>query len=351
MGLKGITESALSAVLQQLRDERLLSHEAGGISRRQLARDLECSVQLQTVYGFPVQTIPLPTSAGDMDWDAVHPGAVLNFLAARVPEFGTVLKARLAECPCSPSNPWSLIYYCDEASAGNLLHIDPARKSWLFYWSFLEMGHLLSYDSCWFLGGVLRYQRAAQVAGGFTTIFRRHLQMFFGEDSSFKDHGFSVHCADGTVIMLWARLKVTLADEAAMKAMWSLKGSAGTRPCAQCANVVNHRAGLDLSDADVLVSSKCSDTRRFVKHTNESLWRSAEMVSRPGLSVKAREELETQLGVKHAPESVLMDPALRTVARPAECITYDPMHCLLCNGALGIELYLFLEKKADSLDF
>ena len=45
VGLKGISESALSAVLGALRDQGLLSDGIGGVARRSLARDLESLVQ------------------------------------------------------------------------------------------------------------------------------------------------------------------------------------------------------------------------------------------------------------------------------------------------------------------
>lgn len=348
VGIKGVTESALSAVLGALRDQGALSDDFGGISRRVLARDLEESVQVPTLYGPPIQSISLPTSSGSISWELVNPFAVLNLLAQKVPGFGSALRGRLAERPCSPDQPWSIIYYTDEASTGNLLHIDPSRKSWLFYWSFKEFGPLLSNESCWFLGGVLRTQRASKVRGGLSSIFKHHLRVFFGSDRNMHDQGVTIHCADGGVLMLWATLGLTLADEAALKGLWSLKGSSGTRPCGRCANVVNHRAGLDLGDTSVLVDSRCADRSRFVRHTNATIWLAAERVVNEVLSPMARRELEMVLGVNANPDSVLLDLDLRREARPADCIFYDFQHCFLVGGVVALEFFLIMEKCRDA---
>ena len=152
VGIVGVAESALSMLLRRLRAEGLLCEEAGGIDRRQLARDLETSLQRPTAYGVPIQPIALQTFAGEFEWHSVNPFAMLNHLAREVPAFGNMLQERLKTHPCSPDKPWEIIYYCDETSAGNMLHIDSSRMAWLFYWSFKQLGPLLSFDSCWFLG-------------------------------------------------------------------------------------------------------------------------------------------------------------------------------------------------------
>ena len=39
---------------------------------------------------------------------------------------------KLLEHPCSPTQPWSIVFYNDEASLGNLLRVDSTRKSYAF---------------------------------------------------------------------------------------------------------------------------------------------------------------------------------------------------------------------------
>ena len=170
---------------------------------------------------------------------------------------------------------------------------------------------------------------------------------------SFRDHGATIHCADGVVLMIWATLKVTLADESALRAMWSMKGSGGTKPCPKCMNLVNHRAGLDLNAGELLVDSSCNDPSQFIPNNNDSLWLSAERVADPTLSNAKRKELETLLGVNHHPESILNARDLRGIARPADCIFFDVQHCVLVGGVFPFELYLFLERSrlAGLLDY
>ena len=41
------------------------------------------------------------------------------------------------------------VFYCDEATAGNILNVDKSRKASLFYLSWLEAWHLLKHEAMW----------------------------------------------------------------------------------------------------------------------------------------------------------------------------------------------------------
>ena len=221
VGLKGVTESGLSSILASLREEGLLHDDVGGVGRKQRASHVDRLVQQETPYGATIQRLALPTDQEPFDWHVVNPFAYLNLLAQTVPAFGLALKAKLEANPCSPDRPWNIIYYCDEATARALFHVDSSRKAWVFYWSFMELGELLTYDSCWMLGGVLRTKRVLDdITGGLTATFKRHLRLFFADDLSFRQHGVSVHCADGSVLLIWATLRFTISDEAALNRLW-----------------------------------------------------------------------------------------------------------------------------------
>ena len=346
VGIDGVTESALSAILRGLRSDGLLDPSVGGTGRRQLARDLEKFIQIDTPYGKPIRSISLPTNSGNFDWDIVHPAAALNLLCQKVPQFAAALSAALRKRPSSPSAPWQVIYYCDEATGGNLLATDPSKKAILFYYSFKELEHLLSHESCWLLAGVLRVSNAEQIDGGLSAIFACHLKALFAGYGNLRD-GITIH-SQAEVLVLCATLRLTLADEDALKKLWSFKGASGMRPCGKCLNVVNVRTGLEYTSDDVLVDTRCVDSERFIKHTNDTIWKLANRLADVGLTVTARQTLETRLGIVHHPRSVLLDATLRDIARPADCLFYDFQHCHLCGGCLNIELFLLLERCRDA---
>ena len=292
----------------------------------------------------------LPTDSvrsGELEWHVIHPGAVLNLVCREVPAFADALKSACIRHRCSPERPLELIYYADEATSGNLLHLDPSRKSWLFYWGFREQREQLSHESCWMLGGVLRVRKLHEVTGNLAAVFKRHLDMFFGSRCDMRLHGITVHCADSFVFMLWACLKVTLADEDGLRKMWSLTGASGLRSCIKCANVYNSRLLPIEQDGDLTVSYSCCDFSKIIPNTNEMIWHAAERVAAAPAGV--RKEMGKFHGISHNAESVLLDmPSRELGACPADCIYFDPMHVLVCNGVVNIELYQFLEVSSNN---
>ena len=68
----------------------------------------------------------------------------------------------------------------DEASAGNMLKIDPTRKTWLIYWAFVESGkEHLQHESSWMLAGCITSKTTSGVAGGFSAVWKSLLTEFF----------------------------------------------------------------------------------------------------------------------------------------------------------------------------
>ena len=93
------------------------------------------------------------------------------------------------------------------------------------------------------LGGILRRENLEAIEGGMANVFSKHLLTFFAGPHTFDKSGITVHTPHGVVI-IFAKLGTVIADEAALKSMWSCKGSAGHRPCLLCSNVVSKRSEL-----------------------------------------------------------------------------------------------------------
>lgn len=348
VGIRYVTDSALASVLQCLRSDGSLSSSVSGISRRNLKKHSEAFVEQPTVYGSAMQKIKLPLAdGGTWDWDVLHPGAYLN-LCAQTKSFAQLLGVRLQECPSTLGKPWHLLYYADECTAGNMLAIDQSRKSWCIYYSWKELGHeALAHDSAWLVGGIIRHNIVKKIAGGFGTVFKHHLQHFFGNEFDLR-LGVTVHAAGHGILILFSTLGLVLADESGHKSMWDFKGAGGWRCCGLCSNVVNERY-LPIVDGSSLVSHTCTDHSKFRFATNESTWAAVDNVAR-ATTKKERIELEKMFGIVHNPNGVLLCRGLRAIARPTDVIVYDIMHCILTNGTLALELQLFI-LRARSLGF
>ena len=141
-GLKWASDAAVQAILQRLDEQGSLVGHAP--SRRTLARAVETRVQEPTIYGSMLQTLPLQVVDGTTwEWHIISPFAMLQWFARHTPAFKECLGNKLSEHPCTPSKPWNIIFYTDEASPGNLLRVDNARRTHAFYYSF----HLHHYQN------------------------------------------------------------------------------------------------------------------------------------------------------------------------------------------------------------
>ena len=301
-----------------------------GSSRRTLKRKQIQQVQEPTVFGTPIRTIDLPKIGGGVvRWTgAAHPAAMLNHMA-KTKAFSDILKDRMSKCKPTFRQPWRLIYFADEATSGNLLRRDPTKKAWCIYFTWVEMGTaLMSMDISWIYGGIIHINKVKEVDGGFGTVFKHHMDYFFGQQCDLRN-GITIHTADSEVLMLFSTLGMVLADELGTREIWGLKGSGSWRPCALCANVVNARFGFEEHVTRDIVLHTETDPRKLKLHTDESVFAIIDKLRKASTSRCA--ELEKIHGFHHQRHGVLQCLQLRSVVKPS-CISYDFMHCFLTNG-------------------
>ena len=94
--------------------------------------------------------------------------------------------------------------FADEATSGNLLRRDPAKKAWCIYFTWVEMGTaLISRVISWVYGGVIHLNKVKEVDGGFGTVFKHHMDYFFGQQCDLRN-GITIHTADSEVLMLFS---------------------------------------------------------------------------------------------------------------------------------------------------
>ena len=73
------------------------------------------------------------------------------------------------------------------------------------------------------------------IADDLTAVFKRLLlDVFFTHDSHNFERGMHLKLHDGRAVWIAARLGVAIADEAALHAMYSCKGSSGVKICQCC---------------------------------------------------------------------------------------------------------------------
>eukprot|EP00435_Cladocopium_sp_Y103_P053176 s772_g17.t1 len=148
--------------------------------------------------------------------------------------------------------------------------------------------------------------------------------------------------------MLFARLGGLLGDEAALKAMWSVKGASGTVPCLFCDNVVQSRSNLHSYDVTgTLVPHTEFNMARLRLRTDQDFRDAAGRLSRerPIRNKRDFELLEQSLGINFCPTGLLFDPLCQLKA--VQHTLFDWLHVYLVNGIFQAEVNLLLPILKD----
>ena len=141
-------------------------------------------------------------------------------------------------------------------------------------------------------------------------------------------------------LMLYGRLGIFVADEAALKHTVESKGAAGVVFCMRCSNVVSHNSSAADHNPDALPST-CTDATKFRLHTNQTTRALLEYLAaeQPDSSKARFKSLQTALGYNLVAEGLLMDDLGYNVP---EAIMYDWFHIYLVHGIDGRDLGLLL---------
>jgi hypothetical protein len=248
-----------------------------GISRRTVLRQTHADTLSETPHGKVLVDVPMPLkgSEDEFQWAMVNPFALLHYYCSSSPRFEEFLLEILESNPCTAQHPWHITLYADEATPGNVLSIQPSRKSWCFYWSFDEFGQqVLSSEHGWLLAGVLRTSIASAVDGGLSNAFRLMMRAWFipgffglGQRGISFSTGVSIRTKHG-VKMLLANLSMTLADEAALAKLYGSKSASGLKICLVCQNIFASKSGLT-EDSDDMVASSDLDVSHWRMHTKD----------------------------------------------------------------------------------
>lgn len=286
--------------------------------------------------------VPL-ADGGEFTWCLCNPAGLLQ----RSVQVSPALRRLFAAPLSTPGKPWSIIIAHDEVTPGAVLRPDNKRKFNAFYFSFAEFGHAaVRAEQVWFPVAVLRSCIVDKVVGGLSCCLRLLLKEFarhFSQGVVFE--------LDGGPTYLFARVSVHLGDEAALSHGLSVKGASGIKPCLLCANVV--KKGSDLAGRRAnLIEIDVVDERRFIAHTDESVWHLYDELVRLQGRVGVGEMATRQraAGITLSPHSVLGDVPLRDHFRPVSSLCFDWQHTYLSNGIASLELFVFLKScKASGL--
>ena len=325
VGTKGISDSALSAVLQKLRSGEFNLDE--GISARTIYREVMKEYEpVECVVKLPQETGP------DFDWYVARPDLLMQGLCKECPAYRNIVRAGVES---ANGDPLKMVTYLDEVVPGNALAVDNKRKSWAVYFTMLDFPQwALCLEEAWLPIAILRTDIVKKVPGGIAACMRALFEMLVFGSCLFIRIGITLLTAVDEWFLLFVKLARTIGDEAALSRMWNTKTAAGLLPCQGCKNVTKLRSML--ADGDpYLVEIWCWDPARFDKRTDKDQWASYDrLAANKGVISAADFKLLQQAnGFTYNPHGMMSNRALRVHTRPSGN-RYDPMH-VFSSGGIG----------------
>ena len=223
------------------------------------------------------------------------------------------------------------VFYSDECTAGNVLSNEKQKKAVLWYMSWLECFHLLKVPKMWICMAAVQTQCVQEMVGGTSAVMTAILAENVSEE---LQRGFALPVG----IQFKQSLKAFyVADMDAIRGTYSVKGSAGLRPCILC-DVLKKDSGLLEHDASYLDISAPSG---FKLSSDAAIFRECDRMKH--CRTRAQLEMhEKATGIVYDDATLMFSVSERRKMPPSRIIA-DFMHVYLCNGVASWEVALMLE--------
>lgn len=336
-GLKGISDSALCAVIRELKGQTVVEDISTWTVRSFLTtqfKSMSCTLQVPTMSG------------GTFDWEICQIGKVLRKWCAECGPFRELMEKATAIAGKSPDSPLHMVMYLDGITPGNVLRPDNKRKIWAFYATLLELGREhLCHEECWIPLAVLRTSAEHEIVGRLSNACRAMMEDVMKSGST----GVFLPLTEPAVVFF--SFSNLLADEEGLKLFWNAKGASGNKPCMLCRNLLAKGSDLAGFSPD-LIEVGCINPDEFIANTDADVWWSFDRLAAAKAAMRVGgkgefEQLQRAVGFTYNPHGILADMSLRGHLKPATSFTYDWMHVFLSNGIGNHELHLLL-KEAKS---
>ena len=343
----GCTRTALAKILSTLHKEGALHGTLGEGAERTIRSHIQYAIedgaQANTPYGPLI--VSMNTGPADVpDLEYVNPLAYLHVMCARSESFFELFK-------CKQGVDRKVVIYIDEICPGNPLRPDKSRTTQAVYWTIADFpGNILVQSGMWFLFSVVRTKIMCTLPGSVSGYMRNVLKIFFGNGAFNFQRGVILSHGDRSVLMRGC-FSGFIADEKALKEIFSLKGASGSKPCMKCQNV-SHRMKPSDRVGTSLVSIACRQPHLLHYHTNDSIYQIVDELRRrkPLSTVAEMARLEQIFGIHYDEDSLLFDDELRGIVKPVDHYVRDWMHTMVSHGLVGTQVARLLARlKANGI--
>ena len=233
-----MSQAAVEGILKNVAERGLPS--ASNRRAQRNARHLIANEE--NPYGSCIVETVLPTHGydGSSTIAVGNPFAMLYRLDAECSEFHDSINALYAKKPCTPDDPWHLIFYFDAVSPSNPLNKGKDRRdTQCLYWTILELQRC-SQEEYWLTSAACRaFLIDDHLPGKMSHFFKIILHTFFGDVENFAVTG----CRLQRGARIFLKHQTTLADFKAHAEVLHSFGQSGTKPCPICRSIIVHNRG------------------------------------------------------------------------------------------------------------
>ena len=244
------------------------------------------------------------------------------------------------------SKPLQAIFYTDEVTPGNVLNVNPSRKSWAVYMSFANFPEqVLSQEDAWITILIERTSFVNTLSGNMSQVFKMILQEIFENPQGNPQHGLLLQGHDQELFRLRFVPSILVQDGAAHKYLWSIKGDSGSKFCFLCRNCTSIALAGDHDDEDSNAVCKVANYADLSLATDTEIWDSmARLKARyDNCNKKTFDRWQQATGITFSLDSVLCHEPFRDIIHPVSMYMHDWMHCCLSNGCMSVVCWLMMK--------
>ena len=134
-----------------------------------------------------------------------------------------------------------------------------------------------------------------------------------------------------------------IADEAAHKSIWNLKGASAIRSCIDCWNVVDHKHPGYVGRG--ILPSTCVDKSKLKMYTDEGLQKLYDNVADAATKCRTRkikqydfDAKQLKAGITYSESGMMFDLSLRPILKPVKMRMWDWCHIFFVAGVFNYEV-------------
>ena len=254
----------------------------------------------------------------------------LQTVIDKCPNYAALLEKKLQD---QPETIFEMLLYNDEATGGNVLAPNQAKKVSLWYFSLRQLGFLWN-DSVWHPLSLLQHQQFDQIQGGFSAATKQIIMELLNQS---LNHGFPVRFG-GRMGLLRLHIRHMVSDLDSIRYALDAKGSAAIRCCVFCKNCLKRDTHLEEYDGFFQSISSHNLSGFYPQSDSEIFDVIDDMNAAAGrVSKSILQKKEKASGFNHNPDGLLSHQLTRD-ALPPSSFLLDTMHLYWSNGISSWEV-------------